>query len=150
MLCGLPGSGKTTTAKRLAAERPGVRLCPDEWLAALGFDLHDEAARADVERLQWHLGQELLALGATVVLEWGTWARSERDEVRERCRELGAAVELHHLDEPVDALWARISARNALPGEPVLAREDLLRWAASFEAPTAEELAGYDPPPGGA
>ena len=137
-------------AKRLAAERPGFRLCPDEWLVALGVDLHDEAARADVERLQWDLAQDLLALGVTVVIEWGTWARAERDEVRERCRELGAAVELHHLDEPLDVLWARISARNELPGEAVLAREDLLRWVACFEAPTVEELAGYDPPPAAA
>jgi predicted kinase len=37
-MCGLPGSGKTTLGKRLAVEVPAVRLCPDEWMAALGVD----------------------------------------------------------------------------------------------------------------
>ena len=35
LLCGLPGSGKTTTAKSLARDRRAVRLCPDEWIAYL-------------------------------------------------------------------------------------------------------------------
>ena len=45
LLCGLPGSGKTTLARKLAEEPHAVRLSPDEWLAGFGFDLFDEAAR---------------------------------------------------------------------------------------------------------
>jgi predicted kinase len=30
LMCGLPGSGKTTLATQLAAGLPAVRLCPDE------------------------------------------------------------------------------------------------------------------------
>lgn len=36
LTCGLPGAGKTTLAKQLAAERAAVRLTKDEWLIALG------------------------------------------------------------------------------------------------------------------
>ena len=62
LLCGLPGAGKTTLARRLADEVPAVRLCADEWMAHLGFDLHDEAARDRLERLFWEFAQELLRL----------------------------------------------------------------------------------------
>jgi predicted kinase len=89
--CGLPGSGKTTTSLELATEREGVRLSPDEWMATLDINLWDEAARERVETLQWALVQELLQVGAAVIIEWGSWARVERDSLRERARQLGDA-----------------------------------------------------------
>ena len=36
LTCGLPGAGKTTLAKKLAADRCAVRLTDDDWLWALG------------------------------------------------------------------------------------------------------------------
>lgn len=35
LLCGLPGSGKTTLAQQIERERRAIRLAPDEWIAAL-------------------------------------------------------------------------------------------------------------------
>ncbi len=35
VVCGLPGSGKTTHARRLEHEIDAERLCPDEWMQAL-------------------------------------------------------------------------------------------------------------------
>ena len=146
LLCGLPGSGKTTTARQIAAESGGVRFCPDDWMTALGIDLFDEAARARIEALQWELAQELLALHQTVIIEWGVWSRSERDVVRERARELDARVELVYLDVPVTVLLERLEARNVeLPrGTAVISRENLLGWIDRFEAPDAEEQARFD------
>lgn len=37
LVCGLPGAGKTTLARRLADEVPAVRLSGDEWMVALGI-----------------------------------------------------------------------------------------------------------------
>jgi predicted kinase len=146
LLCGLPGSGKTTTARRLATATGGVRFCPDEWMTALDIDLFDEAARAKVEALQWELAQGLLALEQTVIIEWGVWSRAERDVVRERARELGAGVELVYLDVPVDVLLERLEVRNRElpPGTGVISRENLLGWVDRFEAPDAEEQSLFD------
>lgn len=147
LLCGLPGSGKTTTARRRAAETGGVRFCPDEWMTTLDIDLFDEPARAKVETLQWELAQELLARGQTVIIEWGVWSRSERDVVRKRARELGAGVELVYLDVPFDVLLERLEARNAehmVERTAVISREDLLGWVELFEAPDAAEKSLFD------
>jgi len=60
IVCGLPGSGKTTHAKLLEARLGAIRFSPDEWMDALSLDLYDEKWRTKVEALQWKFGQELL------------------------------------------------------------------------------------------
>ena len=82
IVCGLPGSGNTTLAKALEGRLGAVRFCPDEWMDALSLNRWDEEKRGRIEALQWKLGQELLALGLIVIIEWGTWGRSERDTLR--------------------------------------------------------------------
>ena len=111
-MCGLPGSGKTTLAKALESRPRAVRFSADEWMDAPSIDIYDEEKRGKVEALQWKFGQELLALDLTVIIEWGTWGRSERDTLRLGARALGAAVELHYPSAPVDVLFDRIQRRG--------------------------------------
>jgi predicted kinase len=146
LICGLPGSGKTTLAKQLALDVPAVRFCPDEWKHDLGIDYYDEDRRVRLEQRIWRLGQELLGLGQSVILENGFWAREERDELRLGARRLGVAVELHYLEAPIDELWRRLEIRNALavPGTVSIKREDLEKWTLQFEAPDAAEQALFD------
>lgn len=149
LVCGLPGSGKTTEAIRLAAANGGVRLCPDEWLAALGADLWDAAARDRVEALQWELGRRLLEVGNTVIVEWGLWSRSERDRLRLEARQLGVRVELRYLEAPVEVLWERVATRQVegrWPARPIRRSEIDARFE-MFDAPTPEEAALYDSAP---
>jgi predicted kinase len=144
IVCGLPGSGKTTFARMLEGRVRAVRLAPDEWMDALSLNLYDEEWRGKIEALQWKFGQELLALGLTVIIEWGTWGRSERDALRLRARALGAAVELHYLGAPVDVLFDRIQRRGR--EKPPIERNALSRWFEMFQAPTPEERALFDEP----
>ncbi len=144
IVCGLPGSGKTTHAKGLESRLRAVRFCPDEWMDALSIDLYDEERRAKIEALQWKIARELLALGLTVIIEWGTWGRSERDALRLGARALGAGVELHYLSAPVDVLFDRIQRRGL--EKPPIERDDLCRWFDKFQEPTPEEMALFDKP----
>jgi predicted kinase len=144
IVCGLPGSGKTTRARQLESRFNAIRFCPDEWMAALSLDVYDETRREKIEALQWKLSKELLTRGVSVIIEWGTWARVERDQLRLGARAIGTAVELHYVTAPTEILYERISRRGM--EDPPIKLSDLQQWAAKFEAPTPEELALFDSP----
>jgi len=152
LTCGLPGSGKTTLAKRLEQEVPALRLTADEWLHELYPGITTSEAetgpfRSRVERLQWMTAVRALEFGCDVVLDWGLWAREERDLYRASARGVGARVVLCLLDPPVEDLWDRLSRRNA--GRPLgvfeITKPALLGWVKLFQRPTVDELALYDP-----
>jgi predicted kinase len=149
LMCGLPGSGKTTSALHLARTRQAARLCPDDWLDGLGFTLWNGQARDQLEVLLWRHGRALLDIGTSVILESGFWTRAERDEKRLAARAAGATVELYFLDPPTDVLWSRLEQRNAIapPERRRFTRAELDAWSRLFERSDAAELALFDPAP---
>ena len=149
IMCGLPGAGKTTRAKRLEREKPALRLSPDEWIAPLLQDASDldELARlrAPVENLQWRVAERVLDLGTDVVLEFGFWYRRNRLDCLSRARDLDVRVELYLFEAEKEELWRRLSSRNAeLPDATFhVSRGQLDRWYPLFEKPQPDELALY-------
>ena len=146
LFCGLPGSGKSTLARELEAAGAGVRVCTDEWQAALGIPHADGDFHELLQRRLYEHTLALLAAGTDVVLEDGLWLRHERAEKLADARIRGAGVVLHVLDVPVGVLWQRLDVRNTA-GEArhhPITQEALDRAAALFEPLTDEELAAFD------
>ena len=98
-------------------------------MTALSIDLWDEPMRAKIEALQWQLAQDLLRQGLMVVIEWGTWGRSERDGLRLWARALGAAVEPHYVSAALDVLFDRVQRRGR--EAPPVQRDELIQWPRS-------------------
>lgn len=145
LLCGLPASGKTTLARELAESYGAVRLNPDEWELALGVDPFDAEFQGRLEAQFSRLTERLISLGTSVILEWGFWARWERDEKRDLGRSLGAAVELRFLDVPYEELVRRVVDRQA-NGGLAITESHMEGYRGRFEPPTDDELALYDEP----
>ena len=153
LVVGLPGAGKTTRAKSLAADRAALRLSPDAWMIPLFGDPQPPGKRDVLEgRLIW-LALEALRLGTNVVLDFGFWSRDERSSLRWLARSAGASCQVVYV--PVDRATQieRIQHRwMNTPGETFLMTDaDVDRWRTQFDVPDTAELAGgevADPPPG--
>ena len=153
LMVGLPGSGKTTRARALAAETGALRLTPDEWQTRLfADDMHhpDHDRRHDtVEAIMWEVAAHILARGGDVILDFGFWSRAERGDFAARARALGAECRVQFEDVPLAEPELRVLARNAgaAGGHFVIPVTALREWAGRFEPPDADELEGKFSPP---
>src|SRR3990170_1743926 len=121
LIVGLPCSGKTTLAQKLEHELPALRLTLDEWhIRLFGKDAEEpehDARHSLIEALLWSVASRALQLGTNVILDYGLWAREEREDYRARAKQLGASSEIHYLDVQEDELLRRLEDRNSLPSQ---------------------------------
>ena len=149
LMVGLPCSGKTTLARTLEKQCAALRLTPDEWQVRLfGQDatdpLHD-VRHSLIETLQWEIAERALALGTDVILDFGFWAREEREDFRARAKQLGASSEVHFLDVASDELLRRLARRNTQPGLAFHIPEEMMKsWITIFQKPDDDELRRRD------
>jgi len=143
LVCGLPGAGKTTRAQKIVDATRALPLSADEWVLGLGRSLVDFEFRVRLQDcLLVHAG-ELLRRKLSVVIEFGSWHREERERIREVAAREGAPSELHFVNAPLDELVRRVRARGG-PHAEALATTVLLKDYGKFEEPTPAEIARFD------
>lgn len=151
---GLPGTGKTTEARRIEVEEAALRLTKDEWVKALYGHANPPSATDVIEGRLIDIGLRALQLGVNVVIDFGLWSRDERSALRHAAADLGAAVELRYLSLPPAEQRRRLDRRHAEEPHTTwhMSDEELAEWAAAISVPTPGELDGSEPvdapPPG--
>lgn len=151
---GLPGTGKTTAARRFEIEQNALRLTKDEWVKALYGHENPPSAGDVIEGRLIQIGLRALELGTNVAIDYGLWSRNERSALRQAAADRGATVELRYCELTPAEQRRRLDQRQAEAPHTTwpMSGEELDEWAASFESPTPGELDGSEPvddPPAG-
>lgn len=145
---GLPGVGKTTRARRIAADGSILRLTPDEWMAPL-FGHNDAGGRRDIleGRMIW-VAHRVLGSGSSVVLDFGCWSPEERYAIRAVADGVDAGFVLHYVELDERERRARATRRwRTEPGTTFpISDADHDRYLRSFQPPSRAEL-DYEPAP---
>lgn len=153
LMVGLPCSGKTTRAKQLEQKASALRLTPDEWHVKLfghdtygTYDPDHDRRHSAIESMLWQVAARALSLRVNVILDFGFWAKEERDDYRSRARELGAGSEVIFMDVSDEELMKRVRNRNQnLTDEIHYIPEDMMKsWIGFFQRPDNDELLSWD------
>lgn len=149
LMAGLPGSGKTTLSRALAA-RGFLRLCPDEEMyrrhGVYGVDFprgtFPVLERPILEEISVELG-DLLRAGNDVAVDHGFWTPDDRARWRSIASNASASTVLVYLEASHEELWSRVSKRNAQhaadPNAIYFAESDLIRYRSRFVPPEPDE-----------
>ncbi|MBI3832466.1 MAG: AAA family ATPase, partial [Planctomycetes bacterium] len=147
VMVGLPGSGKSTVAMRLACEGRGVRLRSDVERKRLhaqnpAQDLYGKDLSRRTYETVLAQARAVVEAGQTAILDATHIQRAQRRSAFELAKELGVSIRIAHCDAPMDELRARIRARREQGSDVSDADERILEMmAGQFEPFTAEEAA---------
>jgi predicted kinase len=156
LLCGLPGAGKTTVARKLGAGLPAVRFSLDEWMLRLYPEVHFASGEygdlaETCKLLIWDTALQVLQAGTDVVLDWNQWSRERRAVWAAKAVSAGAAVVVHYVRTPLQTAIERAASRagRGEAGAHRLDEADVRHLAMIFEEPDPSEglriLPGYRP-----
>lgn len=145
LLCGLPGSGKTTFARSLRYSQNIQTYSSDEWIIKLfgrnfdseKFNEYQETARQQIlEQAANDLRQ-----GKSVALDFGFWKKQDRAHYIEWAKSQQAEPIIYFFNADHATLVSRLNKRNEEKNSSsLLVTEDMLRaFCDQFELPTPDE-----------
>ena len=147
LLVGLPGTGKTTEARRIEREHNALRLTKDEWVKALYGPTNPSSATDVIEGRLIAIALRALELGVDVVVDFGLWSRDERSALRQAAIAAGAKAEVRYLSLTPAEQRRRLDRRQAEEPHTTwhMSDEELATWASLIDVPTLGELDGSEP-----
>ena len=147
VISGRLAAGKTTLARKLAAEHPAVLFCEDVWLSKLS-----DGIASFEDYLKWSrrcrsvmgpLIVDVLRAGASVALDFAGNRVDERAWVRGLAETAGAGVVLHYLDVDEEECLRRLLRRNEHKPEGLYfastTEAEFRAICRYFQAPSVEE-----------
>ena len=148
LICGSICSGKTYYARQLSAAKNAVILSCDEIENDLFQKSLGEAHDAMAEHIHKYLlkkAVEIIHHGTNVILDWGFWRKSDRENTSSYFKSLNISYEWHYMDTSPQQRSKNINSRNqaVINGESsdYYVDGDLLqKCSAFFQPPCREEI----------
>ena len=143
LLCGLPGSGKTTYAKSLES-RATIRLSLDEEVfKRYGRDFDSSKYQEYEEQTEQDLSNIIkssIYSGHDVILDYGFWRKQKRDKYKQIATDFGSVWKLIYFNCPLNILKKRLISRNKTikDDSQVVTVQMLSNFIKNFEAPIRE------------
>jgi len=148
MICGKVCSGKSTYTKKIKEKYNAVVLSCDDLMLTL-FDEqlgnnHDAILNKCKEYL-YGLAEQIVETGTNVILDFGFWYKSERDDIRNYFNEKQIKTDMHFIDID-DETWKRnIEKRNQKVKENnvksyYIDENMISRFEREFETPDKSEV----------
>ncbi|MGH1351774.1 MAG: AAA family ATPase [Methyloligellaceae bacterium] len=139
---GFIGAGKTTWSKKLAHETGALRLnadefCEENFTARELEENWEECFSSAVDKL-WCIAQQELKNGNNVILDFGFWSYSSRQQARKLASDLNIHFRHIYINTPDNILLERLKARSGQIAKKNLDNFDCLKE--QFEPPNEDEI----------
>ncbi len=144
LICGLPGSGKTTFASKLDVKLGAVRFSLDEWLTSLYGQENSQQNNKELEDrcklLICKMARRMLRRGISVSLDFGFPTKAERDNYRQFAEKLGAQCQLCYLTANEAVLRQRVLAASQKSAPQATVITNFENALSGFEIPHGQDV----------
>ena len=131
LLCGYMGFGKSTIARRLAAQYGAVILNDDEFMRELfGRDLPEP---------EFGAAHDKVSAGGNVIFDRGFWSRKSRADAVERIRHFCDSIQFHQIECDMETAKQRVLNRSKTDADALYIDESTFDELARFYEPISPD-----------